>query len=872
MWQSIRRLLWKRGAPSEAEIARELQDHLDLDAETLGGRGDVDSNEARFHATRRFGNVAAARESVRDVWRWEWIDHLAQDIRHGARALAKSPAYSIAVVVTLAMGIGAGTATYCLSRAIHDPFPRFSQRDLVWITQTSSACTPDCTEISGAAFTALRRRAPSLTPIGVLHWGTTLRTSDGSIALRGFRITPTGFGVLGAPFAAGHGFPSDAGLPGGARLVVLSFDFWTREFGARPSVIDSAITLGGDPYRVIGVLDRDVSFPMAADVYAPYAPPAGDATAYGSHVYDAFARLTPGATLAAAAAETRSVGAQLAEESPATDSGWKLNARPIVDYHTDDVAILETISRIAALLVFLAACMSAANLCLARLASRRHELALRTALGVRRWRLMRHLLTETLLLSLSASALGVALARAGVLGIRGAIPAGFAAFLPGWHRLDLDVGALVVALGCALVAVLAFGALPALRATRVDLTSVLSEGGRSNTGGVHSARSRATLIVLEVSSALVLMTAAVLLAHSVRNMVTGDAGVRIDHTLVMNLTLPRGTSDSAASAFYRELEVGLRSTPDVRTAGIATTTPLSNNFSGTIFRVPGRAPEPRGHELSAIDQHVTPGYLEAAGVRVVAGRGIAPQDVTDAQRVVVVSQMMADALWPHESALGRIVTIDSVPWTIVGVASDVHHGGLDEPLRYAFYRSLAQAPMSYGVVAVWTSGRPELAREAVHHVVARTNPSVAVGEMMTMEEMLARHVSPFAMMANMLGVLAAVTMTIAVVALYGLIAYGVARRTRELGVRVALGAQPRDILVHVAGGAVRLTLIALAIGIPGAAIFARLLVALLYRVTPGDPGTYAGVSVGLLFVALVAALIPSARAARVDPMLALRGD
>ncbi len=871
MWQRLRRLLWKRGAPSDDEIAREMQDHLDLEAESLSGRRAAPPGDARLGAARRFGNVTVARESVRDVWRWAWIDQLAQDVRHGARALVKSPAYSVAIVLTLSMGIGAGTATYSLSRAIHDPFPRLPQQKLVWITQTSSACTPDCTEVSAAGLIALRERAPSITPIGVRHWGTTLRTADGSVALRGFQVTPTTFDVLEVPLAAGHGFPSDAGRPGGARLAVLSFDFWTREFAARASVIDSTITLGGDPFRVVGVLGKDVNFPMAADVYAPYAPTAGDATAYGSHVYDVFARLAPGATPDAAAAESRSIGAQLARESPATDSGWKLTARPIVDYHTDDVVILETISGVAALLVFLAACMSAANLCLARLASRRHELALRTALGVRRWRLMRHLLTEALLLSLAASALGAALARAGVVALRAAIPADFAAFLPGWSRLDLDAGSLAVALGGAVLAVLAFGALPALRATRVDLTSVLSEGGRSSTSGVRSARTRATLIVLEVSAALVLMTAATLLARSVRNMVRGDAGVRIDHTLVMGLTLPRGLSDSATTSFYRELDIGLRSTAGVRDAGIATTTPLSNNFDGTIFQVPGRAPAPRGHELSANDQHVTPGYLDASGVQILAGRGITSQDAAGSQRVVVVSQMMADALWPQESALNRVVTVDSVAWTIVGVASDVHHGGLDEPLRYTIYRSLMQAPRPYAVVAIWTAGRPESAREAVRHVITRTNPSVAVGEVMTMEQMLARHVSPFAMMADMLVVLAAATMTIAVVALYGLIAYGVAQRTRELGVRIALGARPRDILVQIAGGAMRLTLVALVLGIAGAAVFARLLAALLYRVTPGDPGTYVGVSLGLLVVAVVSALIPSARAARVDPMLALRG-
>lgn len=869
----FRRLLARfteRSSPSDAEIARELHDHLELEVESIGASNAAPAGDPHDTARRRFGNVTVTREAVRDVWRWTSLDDLAQDTRHGIRALLRSPAYSVAVVVTLAMGIGAGAATYSLSHAIHDPFPRLPQRKLLWITQTSATCAPDCTEVSPAGLAALRARAPSIVPVGVFGWTTTLRTRDGSTLLRGFRLSADAFEVLEAPFAAGRGFPSDAGDAGGARFVVLSYDFWRRQFDGRGSVIDSVISLGGDPYRVTGVLADGVVFPMAAEVYTPYAPRASEASNYGSRTYHVFGRLAAGATLATAAAETRTIGTQLVRESPATDSGWVLRARPITEFHTDDVAILEQISAIAALLVFLAACMSAANLALSRLAARRHELALRTALGVRRWRLARHLLTEALLLSLVASGLGALLARWAVHAIRDAIPPSFAAFLPGWSRLDLDPGALAFALAAAALAVVVFGALPALRATRVDLTSVLSDGGRASTGGVHSARTRATLIVLEVSTTLVLLTVAALLARSVRNMVRGDAGVRIDHTLVMELTVPQGMSASATVEFYRRLDEQLPSVPGIRAAGIGTTTPLSNDFRGDVFQIPGRAPAPKGHELSAIDQHVTPAYAEASGVHVVSGRMIGAQDVPAAQHVVVVNQFMADAFWPGESAIGRIVTIDSASWTVIGVASNVHHGGLDEPMRYTVYRSILQSPLSYGVIAVWTAGDPESMRDVVRRAVARIDPSAAVGETMGMEQMRARHVSAFAMMADMLAVLAVVTLTIAIVGLYGLIAYGVAQRTREIGVRMALGARPRDIVARVAVGALRLTAIALVFGAAGAALFARVLVVMLYEITPGDPRTYIEVSVGLLAVALVAALIPSWRAARVDPTIALR--
>jgi len=545
-------------------------------------------------------------------------------------------------------------------------------------------------------------------------------------------------------------------------------------------------------------------------------------------------------------------------------------ARPIADYHTDDLAILTRISGLAALLVFLAACMSAANLALSRIAARRHELALRTALGVRRWRLARHLLTEALLLSLIAGVLGAVLAQWGAHAIRDAIPPNFAVFVPGWVRLGVTPRTLLFAFGAAVAAMFAFASLPVLRATRVDLAAVLSDGGRASTGGMQSTRTRATLIVLEVSIALVLLTAATLFTRSVRNMLAGDAGVRLEHALVMPVTVPRLMSDGATADFYRRFDENLRIAPGVRAAGMTTTTPLSNNFMGTAFAIPGRAPEPGGRALTAIDQHVTPGYAAAAGLRVVNGRMIDAHDVAGAQHAIVINRMMADAMWPHGNAIGETVMIDSTAWTVVGVSANVHHGGLDEPMRYTVYRSLYQAPLHYGALAVWTVGDPDGMRDSIRRVVARTDPSVAVGEMMTMEAMRARHVSAFSMMAGMLAVLAVVTMTIATVGLYGLIAYGVAQRTREIGVRIALGARPRDIVAQISASAVRLTLIGVVVGVAGAAAFARLLTAMLYGVSASDPRTYVGVSAGLVIVALTAAGVPSWRASRVDPTVALR--
>ena len=868
----LRRLIarFTRRRPSDLEIERELRDHLVLEAESLAASEGVPPTDARFTAQRRFGNMGAARDTVRGVWRWAWLEQLEQDVRHGLRAMRRSPAHSIALVATLAIGIGAGTTVYSLARAIHTPFPQLPQERLLWITYGSARCGVDCTELSPAAFVALQQRARSISVLATYNTSLALRGTDGSEVVKGFGVSPNTWKLISAPFAAGHGFPKDTGIEGGAKLVILSYDLWQRRFNASPGVVDSLIMVGNEPRTVTGVLAKDVVFPMTADVYVPFLATASDANDHAARYLDVFARLVEGATRENAAAEVKTINAQLVRESPQTDSGWVLRARPITDYHTDDVSILARISEAAAVLVFFAACMSAANLALARLSTRRQELALRAALGIRRWRLARHLLTEALLLSLAAGALGAVLAQWGVRLLRDALPPNFASFVPGWARMGIDAHVQLFAFAAAVLAMLAFAVLPVARATRIELSAVLAEGGRASAGGVHGTRTRAALIVVEVSIALVLLTAATLFTRSVRNMIRGDPGVRLDHSLVMNLTLPPRGSDSSRMDFFRRLDANLRDIPGIRAAGVATSTPLSNNFSGIAFEIPGRAPEPNGQQLTAIAQNVTPRYMDATGVHVVDGRGIDGRDVPGAQRVVVVNRYMAKALWPHASPIGRLMKIGDSTWTIVGVASDVHHGGLEEPMRYTLYRSVYQSPPDYGVLAVWTSADPDSMRGAVRAIVARTDPSVAIGSVMTMEAMQARHVSPYTMMAGMLSVLAIVTITIAVVGLFGLIAYGVAQRTREIGIRIALGAGARDILTHVGAGALRLTAIGIVCGVFGAALFARLLTSMLYGVSPSDPGTYVAVSLGLLVVALTAALVPSWRAVRVDPTVALR--
>lgn len=858
--------------PGDDDIRRELADHLELEAEDIARYSPGTSGEAAASAARRrLGNATFVAETVRAVWRPVWIEHLLQDVRHGIRGLRRSPAYALTATITLALGIGASTAVFSLGdHVLARPFPLLPQNELVWVVQRSARQCPTCDNASPAAFAALTERSRTMSAVGAAElWRASLngRADAPSDLVNGYRVTPNLLSLVSAPFAFGHGFSGDAGTPGRDGVAILSYTYWHDRFNASRGVLDSTITLDGAPRRVVGVLAKGAVFPEEVDFYTPLVLTAGDLNDHASRYLDIFGRLAPGRTVADAQREAAGISAQMAREAPKSDAGWLLVPRPLKAFHSDDVAILVRIVGLAVALVLVAACVSVANLSLARTSARRREMALRAALGGRRGRLARLLLVEAGLVSLAGASLGVGFAAWGIRAASQVLPREMARYNPGFAFLGVDHRALGFTLALCILVTLLFALVPALRVTRTPLSAVLSSGGRGAAGDAHGTRLRASLVVVEVSVALIVLTAAALLTRSARNMVNGDPGVRLDHVLTMQLSLPRGTTDSSARDFVMRLDGRLRSAPGVLAAGVVSTTPLSNNWWGTVFSVPGRAPQPDGSPLTANDQRITADYFRAMGIRVLSGRGIVAGDRADAsvQRVAVINHYMAGHLWPNADPVGRTITIDAVPWTIVGVSADVHHGGLDESLRYEIYRAAAQAPSTAMDVEVWTAGDPAAMREPVRLAVAAVDPRAAVGRVMTMREMYARHISPFWLMADVVNTFAIIVVLIAVVGLYGVIAYGVSQRRRELAVRMALGASRRDIVSHVARGAVRLTVLGIVIGAGGAEAFARLLQAVLYGVPAGSPGILVIVAGLLITASLAAAVLPCWRAARVHP-------
>jgi len=863
MWRRLMSLAPRalRRGPTDDEIARELRDHLELEAQEL---------HSPDLARRAFGNPTYIGESVRGVWRWTWIEQLLQDVRYGVRSLRRSSAYALAAIVTLALGIGATTLVFSLTDAILErPFPLLPQHDLVWIQFRSRNC-PSCDNASPAALAALRT-ARTLTAVdAATHWRVPLRIgAEGSELVEGYRVTPAIFQTISAPFALGRGFRPDDAAPNGAGVVVLSYALWKGRLGASRGVLDSTIVVAGKPYRVVGVLAEHVIFPTGADVYTPLVLSAADLADHSSRYLDLFARLAPNVTVADAQREATVISARLDAEARPMERGWSVVPRPLTDFHSDDVRVFIDIAMISAFLVLLAATVSVANLALARAAVRRHELTLRAALGGRRGRLLRHLLIEALVLSLLGGIFGISFAVWGTRATRTAIPASFFNYLPGGAFIQVDARALLFTLGTALIVTVLFALLPALRATGAKLSAVLAEGRRTSSGGAYGTRIRAVIVVAEVSVALALLTCAVLMSGSVRNMLVADPGVRRDHVLTMHLSMSRGLSDSAARAFIRRTDAELHALQGVRGAAFVSTTPLSNNSWGTHFEIAGRPPATP--ELEAIDQLVTHDYFSTAGVRVLSGRMLESRDdAPDAPRTAVINHYMKERFWPTTDPVGSTLIIDSLPWTIVGVSADVRHHGFEEPIRNTIYRSaLATVDRSLDV-NVWTAGDPSVMRDPVRRAIAAIDPDAAVGELLTMQELEARHVSAFKVMASGLTIFAGITVVIAVVGLYGIIAYGVAQRRREIGIRIALGATARRIVRDIAAGGARLTIIGIAIGGVAGVALAQLLRSVLYGVSATDPRTPLAVAALLLAVALLATVIPAWRALRVDPATVLR--
>jgi putative ABC transport system permease protein len=851
---------------AEAELDEEIRTHLEIETEQNIESG-MSPEEARYAALRAFGNVALSKEDSRTMWGLRWFETLWQDVRFGSRTLLKNPGFTAVAVLTLALGVGANTAIFSVVNAVllkSLPYPAGERL----LTARGNMSLPDLDDALAQArgFEA----AGGMTRQGLDY------TGDGEpVLVEAAFVTHELFDVLGAKPLAGRTLTSGDNVKGGERVAVLSYGFWQRQLGGA-DIKGLTVPLTGQTYAVVGVLPASFTPPSGApDVWIPLRvgnPTAADVR--GVHFLRTFFRLRPGVSPEQAQAEMDIAAQRLAEAHPDENKGRVIRLMPLQEYMVGDVRPVLLILFGAVGFVLLIACANFANLLLARSAARRQEVALRSALGAGRGRLVRQLLTESVLLALAGGAAGLVLALWGVAVLRSVGPAS----LPRLGEVVVDWRVLAFTLGVSLLTGVVFGLAPAWQALRVNLNDALKEGGRGEPGGPAGGRMSGVLVAVELALALVLLIGAGLLVKGFWLLRGVEPGFDPRHLLTMRVELPeaRYKEIPPQTEFRRRVLEELNSLPGTE-AAMVSELPLGGSSLMHNFVIEGRHASV-GDEPELYSRSVGGDYFRLMRIPLRAGRGLSPQDTAGAPLVGVVNEAFAREYFPGANAVGarvRWARAEGPPqWiTIVGVAGDVKHFGLDQPEAPAIYTPYAQSPQPWKrwmFLVVRSESDPAALAGAVKARVWSVDPRIPLTRVLTMEEVAAASVEGRRFQMTLLGVFALVSLLLAAVGVYGLVSYSVGRRAREIGIRMALGARRRDIFRLVVRQGLLLASVGLVAGLAVAFALTRLLAGLVYGVSPTDPLTYAALSLCLLLVALVACLVPARRATSIDPLIALR--
>ncbi len=810
---------------------------------------------------------------------------LFQDLRFAARLLLKAPSFTAVALLTLSLGIGASAAIFSVVNTLllqPLPYPHAERLVMLW-QDFRERGGPEDEWLTPANFFDWRARAQSFQDIAVYQGGSANLTGQGEPErVTGWSVTSGFFGVLGVAPSLGRDFVPEDDVPGADGVVMLSHGFWARRFGAEPGIVGRTLTLSGQPFTVIGVMPAGFRNPFGEpDIWRPVQlNPANPSR--GSITLRAFARLNDGVALSQARAEMTTIGQALAQEIPeARQTGilvTPLHERVIGDTRTPLLALLG-----AVLFVLLIASANVASLLLARGAAREREVALRKAVGATAGRIVRQLLTESLLLGALGAAGGLLLAGWLLDLLVANAPPG----TPPLDRVRIDGTVFAFGAGLGLLTSVVFGLAPAVQSGARQVGTVLKEGGRAAAGSRRLLTLRHVFLVGEVALALTLLVGAGLMMRSLLNLQAVDPGLEPERVLVASVALPQAgyPEPDQRRAFFTALEERLQALPGVEQVGFASVAPFSGADTDTSFLIEGQ-PEPAtpADQPIAWVRMVTPAFFGAVGMRLETGRLLEPGDHEQAQRVVVINRAMASRFWPNIAATGgppsggvapvgtRIFIGPNNPVTIVGIVADVRHRDVAQPALPQMYLPMAQFPQSGMTAVVKAAGDPAVLAPSVRSAVTALDPNLPVSFVETLESLMAETLALPRLLAMMLLLFAGAALLLAAIGIYGLMAYSVAQRTQEFGIRLALGAQSDTVLRLVLGQACRLTLAGVAIGAAAAFGVSRLLEALLYEVRPADAPTFAATALALSAVALVAAYLPARRAMRISPVEALRNE
>lgn len=809
---------------------------------------------------------------------------LTQDLRYALRTFLNSPGSTAVAILVLSLGIGANAAIFSVTSAVlFRALPYKDSGSLVFVWESNPSKNVGLWRLSAADYREFYTRNQALGRMAAMRFqSSALTVGEMPERIESAAVSPSIFEILGVKPALGRIFAPDEDQADRNREVILSAGLWQRRFGRDPNILGKTLTLDGGTYTIVGVAPPEFQLPgSVSELWVPYTPDPKDflPTNRGLHLYQSIARLKPGISRERAQSELRIIADRLAREFPDTNAGFGVELVPIRDQLVGDIRPTLWILIAAVVAVLLIACVNVAHLLLARAGAREKEIAVRTALGANPGRLVRQLLTESVFLALVAGLFGLLIAYWGTWILAKQAPAGL---LPSGET-TLDWRVLTFTLGVSIVTGLAFGLVPALATARSNLNLVLRSGGRGGTGGRTRTRVRDVLLVCEVASSAALLIGAGLLIRSLVRLQEVNPGFRTDHVLTMQLSLPPARySGLQVGLFYEQLLHRIEGLAGVQTTGICRFLPLSGHDIGLNFQIEGQPHLRDADQPRAFYRTASGGYFAALGIPLLRGRVFDQRDNQRTPKVAVINEIAARRYWPGENPIGKRVLsgLDENQWsTIIGVVGDVKHVGLDagtDPEMYYHYLQVPAEAMNLteGTVAlvIRTSADPTGMTSSVRRELRTLDASLPVFNVQTMQELVYGSVAQPRFRTFLISMFAALALVLAALGLYGVVAYSVSQRTTELGIRMALGAQPGSILKLVVLRAAGLAAIGLVIGIAGTLAGTRVVSRFLFGVNTTDPVTLGVTCLIILLVAITASLVPALRAAKVDPAIALRAE
>src|SRR5215472_641677 len=805
-----------------------------------------------------------------------------QDIRYSGRMLWKHRLATLVSILAFAVGIGVNTAMFSVAEAILlHPAPFESANRIVALVDARPRQNIDMNAIAPATYFDWRKEVRSFDRLGAYAWDEiNLTGDDHPQKVQAFQISANLFEMLAVQPQLGRGFLSEEEQPGRDQEIILGHALWEQRYASDEHIVGKNIKVDGKNYTVVGVMTKGFDFPMPAEAWVPLAIDAKERERRDSRWLWVLGRLKPGVAFSEASAEMQAIAQREAAAYPDTNKGWELRAMPLAQMMTGDITREYTKLLMGAVaFVLLIACADVANVQFARMAGRANEFAVRTAMGGSRWRVMRQLLTESLLLAAGGAAVGLLMAQWEIQMILSHMPPDVAKFIAGWKTIRLDSNAflftLIIVVACGMLS----GIAPSLFASRANLADSLKETGRGSTAGRARGRLRGALVVAEISLALVLLVGAGPLVKNFQGLLNVNESYSPRTLLTMNVTLPdtQYAKDATRLAFHEQVLQRLSGSPGVESAAFVTHVPYADGGGvGTYpFSIEGRPLAERGEVRNAIIETTSPNYFGVMKIGLLAGRLLTDADGGDAAPVAVVSESLARRYFPGENPLGADIKVGGMdsprPWmTIVGVVNDVHYSWINKENLPTIYGPFRQAPPYYTTILLRTPGDPSQLISAARAQIAAVDPELPLYNIKPMNRVISESIIGIAYVAAMMAVLGGIALVLASVGVFGVMSYSVSERVHEIGVRMSLGAQTVDIVRMVLRSGMLLTILGLAIGLPIAFALARGLSSVLFGVEATDPFSFIGLPLVLAGVAALASYLPARRAARVDPLVALR--